>query len=208
MSHYSMSFNLSPARPGPGLTGRLIIAMPQLGGGPFDQSVVLICRHDQAHAYGLILNKPILGLAAKDAITDIRLRPSLTSENAPIYFGGPCDTELGTVLHSPEHQGPQTIRVGTDFAVTKTQDALGRLMGDQVRPQHSRVFAGHAGWSPGQLDDELRRNVWLDIPATADLVFKTPPKDLWDAAIGLAGISSSSLSAMSADTKAGARPLN
>ena len=206
MSDYSLSFTTTGG--GPGLTGRLIIAMPQLGGGPFEKSVVLICSHDEAHAYGLIINKPILGLAAQDAIADIRLRPALTGENAPIYFGGPCDTNHGAVLHTPEHEGPKTRRVGTEFSITKTRDALERLMGDQIRPRESRVFAGHSGWAPGQLDDELRRNVWLDMPAAADFVFKTPADQLWDKALETIGIAQSSLSAMSADTSAGTRPLN
>lgn len=191
-----------------GLAGRLLIATPQLMDGPFAQSVVLICAHDREHAYGLILNKLIEGVAAQDAIPDLRLSPAHIGQSAPLHFGGPCDTRRGAVLHSAEFKNPDTLFVPGGLAVTTTRDALVRLMGDQVRPQRSLLFAGHAGWSAGQLDDELRQHAWLDIPATPAFVFDTPPEGMWAAALAKLGITPSSLSALGADRAAGSRPLH
>jgi putative transcriptional regulator len=190
-----------------GLTGRLLISMPSLDDGPFAQSVVLICQHDETHAFGLILNKPVLGVLARDAVADIRLSPAINAEEAPIFFGGPCDPQRGIVLHSNEFASEDTLAVPPAFGITATREALERLHGDQLRPQTSRLMAGHAGWEAGQLDDELRHNYWLDISATPELVFHTPAESLWETALEQAGLNALDLSALCADSSAGTRPL-
>lgn len=196
------------AMPDIGLAGRLLIAMPHLPAGPFARAVVLIARHDQRHAMGFILNKPIVGLTAEDAVMDVRLSPAMTGRRAPVFYGGPCETGRGAVLHSVEYQSPATVRIGRHFALTRTRHALERLHGDRLRPRTSRLIAGHAGWAPGQLDEELRQNTWLDLPASPDLVFRTPPAEMWETALEGLGITESSLWAMGTDEGAGSRPLN
>ena len=191
-----------------GLRGRLLVALPQLKSGPFARSVVLICQHDQHHAFGVMVNKPISGLSAKDAVTEIRLSPALTAETAPVYFGGPCESQRGFVLHSADYHGPMTLTIADKFGLTGTSDALERLLGDQIRPQTSRLIAGYAGWSAGQLDDEIRRHYWLDLEANPNIVFGQPPEEMWDAALAQIGVSASSLSALGLDSDASRRPLN
>ena len=191
-----------------GLSGRLLISVPQLDDGPFEKSVVLIASHDTEHAFGVIVNKPIAGLMAADAVAEVRLSPSLTAETAPVFFGGPCDPQRGMVLHSDEYQSKETILAGNGLALTATRDALERLYGDQLRPHSSRLIAGHAGWAAGQLDEELRRNFWLDMPATPDFVFGEAPETMWDTAFAQLGIDQTSLSALSMGDPTDLAPLN
>lgn len=191
-----------------GLTGRLLVSMPHLNDGPFEKSVVLIATHDCDHAFGIIVNKPIAGLFAADAVKDVRLSPALTAEEAPVYFGGPCEPQKGIVLHSSDYQGQDTVKVGNDLALTTSKDALERLHGDLLRPQTSRLLAGHAGWSAGQLDDELKRNFWLDLPASAEFVFGQSPETMWEAAIERIGITPESLAALAVQEPVAERPLN
>ncbi|RFB04997.1 YqgE/AlgH family protein [Parvularcula marina] len=193
---------------GPGLSGRLLISVPSLDDGPFEKSVVLIARHDTEHAFGVIINKPIAGLMAADAVKEVRLSPSLTAESAPVFFGGPCDPQKGIVLHSTEYQSEETIPAGNGMALTATRDALERLYGDQLRPQTSRLIAGHSGWSAGQLDEELRRNLWLDMEATAEFVFRTEPSLMWEAAFKSLGVEPVSLSALNTSDPSQLSPLN
>ena len=193
---------------GPGLSGRLLISVPSLDDGPFEKSVVLIARHDTEHAFGVIINKPIAGLMAADAVKEVRLSPSLTAESAPVFFGGPCDPQKGIVLHSTEYQSEETIPAGNGMALTATRDALERLYGDQLRPQTSRLIAGHSGWSAGQLDEELRRNLWLDMEATAEFVFRTEPALMWEAAFKSLGVEPISLSALNTSDPSQLSPLN
>ncbi|WP_370336941.1 YqgE/AlgH family protein [Parvularcula marina] len=193
---------------GPGLSGRLLISVPSLDDGPFEKSVVLIARHDTEHAFGVIINKPIAGLMAADAVKEVRLSPSLTAESAPVFFGGPCDPQKGIVLHSTEYQSEETIPAGNGMALTATRDALERLYGDQLRPQTSRLIAGHSGWSAGQLDEELRRNLWLDMEATAEFVFRTEPALMWEAAFKSLGVEPVSLSALNTSDPSQLSPLN
>lgn len=193
---------------GTGLAGRLLVSIPQMDNGPFAKSVVLMISHDTDHAFGIIVNKPIIGLMAADAIYEVRLSPALTSENAPVYFGGPCDTQRGMVLHSAEYRGQDTRKVGQNLAITTTKDALERLYGEELRPQTSRLIAGHAGWTGGQLDDELRRNFWMDMEATAEFVFGEPVETMWEAAYRQMGVDISSLSALNAFDHGYMSPLN
>lgn len=191
-----------------GLAGRLLISVPQLNDGPFEKSVVLIARHDREHAFGVIINKPIAGLFAADAVAEVRLSPALTAEDAPVYFGGPCSPQKGIVLHSSEYESGSTVKVTQGLALTATKDALERLHGDQLRPQTSRLIAGHSGWSAGQLDDELRRHYWLDMPATPDFVFGEDPANMWDAAYAQLGVSPSSLATLHTGQDKPVTPLN
>ena len=171
---------------GPGLSGRLLISVPSLDDGPFEKSVVLIARHDTEHAFGVIINKPIAGLMAADAVKEVRLSPSLTAESAPVFFGGPCDPQKGIVLHSTEYQSEETIPAGNGMALTATRDALERLYGDQLRPQTSRLIAGHSGWSAGQLESEilsrngrLNSDAWLTTTLNANTVFGMKYQNRW-----------------------------
>ena len=191
-----------------GLAGRLLISVPQLEDGPFEKSVVLIARHDREHAFGVIVNKPIEGLQVGNAVKEVQLSPSLTSENAPVFFGGPCEPQRGIVLHTDEYASEETIPAGNGLCLTATRDALERLRGDQLRPQTSRLIAGHAGWSAGQLDDELRRNFWLDMPASPDFVFGTDVETMWEAAFERIGVSPASLSALGSLGDSDPAPIN
>lgn len=191
-----------------GLAGRLLVSMPQLDDGPFAKSVVLICSHDRDHAFGLIVNKPIDGLHAGNAVEGIRLECAVTLRDAPVYFGGPVERERGLILHTGSFKTETTTAISPTLGLTASRNALERLHGDQLRPETSRLVAGHAGWSAGQLDDELRRQFWLDLDARPALVFDPDPKSLWQRCFDEIGISQTSLSALSLDERPADRPLN
>lgn len=156
------------------LRGRLLLDGGKLQGSWFHRTVVLVCQHDAQGAFGLVLNRPA-GTQVCEALPG-DLPDTLKSQ--PLYVGGPVQPGALSFLHGdaflPEgsvmagidlgHSLEQLVDLATDFSVTR------RLL----------VFAGYAGWSPGQLDDEIRRDAWLLHPATPELVFDPNPRTLWD----------------------------
>ncbi len=195
---------------GIGLAGRLLVSLPQLDEGPFAQSIVLICEHDEEHAFGVIVNKPVAGLMAVDAVAELPMASDAAASpaGAPVYFGGPCEPQRGFVLHTSAYESEGTVEIPGGFGLTGTRDALEHLYGDRLTPDTARLVAGHAGWSAGQLDDELRRHCWLDLPADPELVFGTPDDEMWNRAIDALGLDATQLTALSVDHRAGSRPLN
>ncbi|MGV6819333.1 MAG: YqgE/AlgH family protein [Parvularcula sp.] len=192
-----------------GLTGRLLVAMPQMTGSLFDRSVILICQHDQEHAFGLILNRRMDGIQARDAVDRIGIEPGVTAGDHPLYIGGPVAPRSGFILHTLDYMSEETQIVPGGFGVTTNRKAFERLKGDQVSPKSSKLFAGYSGWSAGQLEDELRRGLWLDGEARPDLVFGESPEDLWQRTLNHLGLTEAVLWSMSSSASQGDRqPLN
>ena len=156
------------------LRGQLLLDSGELRGSFFNRSVVLICQHDDQGAFGLVLNQPSPNKVGEMLVADL---PD-TIKELPLYLGGPVQTSALSYLHSdvflPDanvmpnlslgHSLEELVDLGQSFATT----------------QQIRLFAGYAGWSPGQLESELKRKAWLTHPATLDLVFRTDPTDLWN----------------------------
>ena len=179
---------------GSGLAGRFLIAMPQLDGGPFAQSVVLICSHDEEHAFGLVVNKPIQGLNVSDIVSEMDIDPSPSSLMRAVHFGGPVDMQRGALLHSLDYRTDETLIVAPSVGLTATRPAL-QAINDDEGPRDAVLFMGHAGWGPGQLDDEIKSNVWLDADGDPSFIFGGDPDGAWDHALTTLGVSEALLSA-------------
>jgi putative transcriptional regulator len=153
------------------LKGHLLIA----GGGLYDdnfrQTVVLVGAHDENGAVGVILNRP-LEVAVGDAI------PALAEIAGPgeaLFGGGPVETDQPVLLIDSGDAGVLDVPVFGD---------VGFMTGDvspEVRAvlRRARVFVGHAGWGPGQLDAEVAADAWIVESASVEDVFTTRPSSLW-----------------------------
>lgn len=155
------------------LRGQLLIAGATLPDPNFARAVVLICEHSDEGALGLILNRP--GDVTVDEAA-LELVP-LAGGDTVIDIGGPVQPEALLVL--AEFDDP------TEQAGMHISGALG-IMGDrgtiEELVEHTdrvRVFAGYAGWGPGQLDSEVDRDDWFVAPAGNDDVFDTDAELLW-----------------------------
>jgi putative transcriptional regulator len=163
---------------GASLTGRLLVAAPRLVDPNFARSVVLVCRHDDDGALGLILNRPT-ALAVAEAL------PAWVEALAPpnvVFLGGPVQPEMAVALALllPEHAG----RADSEHW-TPIDERLGLLnlsappAGEVGCLERLRVFAGYAGWSEGQLDFEVSAADWFVLPAEGDDPFSAAPGGLW-----------------------------
>lgn len=155
------------------LKGQLLLDNGRLGGSFFHRAVLLICQHDAEGAFGLVLNRPT-GQKIRDALTS-NLPDSLKASD--LFLGGPVQAGAMSYLHSDTFL--PDANVIPNLSVSHSLDDLMDLADSFSPTQQLKVFAGYAGWSPGQLDDEMRRDTWLTHPASVEMVFHTPVEELW-----------------------------
>lgn len=178
------------------LTNQFLIAMPGMADGNFAGAVVYMCEHTENGALGLVINRPIeIKLKNLFEKVDLNLDREDLSER-PVYFGGPVQTERGFVLH--ESLGDEgghyssTIKIPGGLEMTTSRDVL-EALSHGAGPKRVFITLGYAGWSAGQLEDEISRNGWLTVDADAQVIFDTPVEQRYDKALSLLGIQRSFL---------------
>jgi putative transcriptional regulator len=174
------------------LTDQFLIAMPNMRDDNFSGAVVYLCEHNANGALGLVINRPTeLPLQELFQKVDLKLdRADLV--NAPVYFGGPVQTERGFVLHDRlDAEGGHynsTMKIGAaGLEMTTSRDVLEALAGG-AGPKRVFVTLGYSGWSAGQLEDEISRNGWLTVKARPEVIFDTPVEQRYDKALSLLGV--------------------
>ncbi len=175
---------------------QFLIAMPGMVDDNFAGTVVYICDHTSNGAMGLVVNRPTdVDLATLFDKIDLKLEIQ-PKASEPVYFGGPVQTDRGFVLHEQseaEHTShySSSLRVPGGLAMTTSKDILQEVAAGHG-PQRFLMTLGYAGWSAGQLEDEIARNGWLNIPAPAEelvhIIFDTPDEYKYENVLGLLGV--------------------
>lgn len=175
------------------LTNHFLVAMPSLEDPNFRESVTLICEHNAQGALGIMINRP-MNVVLDDILKQLALTAQdLTTGTTPVHMGGPVQPERGFVIHEPQGEWESTLKVGDSLGVTTSRDVLAALAAGSG-PKRTFVALGYAGWSAGQLDEEIKSNSWLSMPADAGIIFETPVEQRWQAAARLLGVDLSLLS--------------
>ena len=181
-------------------TNQFLIAMPSLRDGTFAGTVVYLCEHTEKGALGLVINKPI-DITLKNLFEKVELtleRPDLAE--APVFFGGPVQTERGFVLH--ERLGGEggegghynsSLQIPGGLEMTTSKDVL-EALSSGAGPKKILVTLGYSGWGAGQLEDEMSRNGWINVGAEPGIIFDTPVEQRYDKALSLLGIDAHMLS--------------
>ena len=182
------------------LTNQFLIAMPGMGDGTFAGTVVYLCEHTEKGALGLVINKPI-DIKLKNLFEKVEL--TLDREDlahAPVYFGGPVQTERGFVLH--ERLGGEagegghyssSLQIAGGLEMTTSKDVL-EAISSGAGPKKVLVTLGYSGWAAGQLEEEIGRNGWINVEAEPGIIFDTPVSQRYDKALSLLGIDAGMLS--------------
>ena len=155
------------------LQGQLLLDGGKLQGSFFQHSVVLICQHNAEGAFGLILNRSTETKVGEAMVANL---PNLLKEQ-PLFIGGPVQPTALSFLHSDLFV-PQA-NVMLNLSLGHSLDALMEIGESYSATKKVRLFAGYAGWTSGQLEKEMARKDWLVHPASLDLIFEVPPKELW-----------------------------
>ena len=176
------------------LTHHFLIAMPAMADPYFTRTLTYICEHNDQGALGVVVNRPI-DMTLRSLFDRLSLPIGDNGiGDAPIYFGGPVQTDRGFVLHEPAGSWQATLRVRDAVGLTTSKDIL-EAVGRGEGPKRLLVTLGYAGWAAGQLEHELGQNAWLSIEAEGDkILFDTPADERLPAALSLLGIDLASLS--------------
>lgn len=177
----------------PYLSGQFLLAMPGMGDPRFERSVIAMCTHDNAGAFGLCLHLPMDDISVPGLMRQLDIDPGELPET-PVLMGGPVEPQRGFVLHSPDFAGLDTRHVAGRWAVTGTRDVL-EAIAQGKGPRQWLVMLGYSGWGEGQLEMELAHNGWFTTPATEALIWSTPPAERWKAGFASAGVDVALLSA-------------
>jgi putative transcriptional regulator len=172
------------------LTNHFLIAMPGLQDAVFARSVVYVCEHNERGALGLVINKPSdIDLRQLFEKVDLPLHRADLSA-APVFQGGPVQTERGFVLHEALGDTAaaynSTLAIPGGLAMTTSKDVL-EAMADGAGPRKVLITLGCSGWQAGQLEDEIGRNGWLTVGADPVVIFDTPIEARYHRALSLLG---------------------
>ena len=173
------------------LTNHFLIAMPGMEGDTFAGTVIYLCEHTEKGALGLVINKPI-DIKLKNLFEKVELtldRDDLAE--APVYFGGPVQTERGFVLHEPLGDDSvhynSSLQIPGGLEMTTSKDVL-EALSNGAGPKKVLVTLGYSGWGAGQLEEEMKRNSWINVSAAPEIIFDTPVEQRYDKALSLLGI--------------------
>ncbi|MBL8670113.1 MAG: YqgE/AlgH family protein [Alphaproteobacteria bacterium] len=175
------------------LTGKLLIAMPQMPDQRFARTVIYMCAHSAEGAMGLVLNKLVPSLTFPELLQQLSIESKSPTEQIRVHFGGPVETGRGFVLHSADYLRDGSLSVADGIALTATIDILRSIASGQG-PRRSLLALGYAGWGPGQLDSEITQNGWLHAPADEALLFDRDLDRKWERAIAKLGFAPEMLS--------------
>jgi putative transcriptional regulator len=156
------------------LQGKLLVSSPALIDPNFRKTVVLITHHDEEGAMGLVLSRPSQ-VAAVEAVPGLRDVPG---GGDPVFVGGPVHPDAFMAVAEFEDVNESAAQIFGDIGFLPAQADPSEL---DVR--HVRLFAGYAGWGPGQLEMELEEPSWIVVVAEAGDPFADDPDELWRAVI-------------------------
>jgi putative transcriptional regulator len=184
------------------LDGQLLLAMPGMPDERFERSVIYLCAHSHEGAMGIIINRRAPSVNFSELLIQLEvikpddaIRLPEKAGIVPVLKGGPVETGRGFVLHSNDfYIDNSTLPIDEDVSLTATVDIL-RAIANGAGPGRAVLALGYAGWSAGQLENEMQQNSWLTCPADASLVFDSPVELKYDLAFRKLGINQSHLSA-------------
>jgi putative transcriptional regulator len=166
----------------PSLVGQLLVAAPEMGDSRFYHAVILVVRHDQNGALGIIINRPVEDRSLASLLEALGQDAAGVVGSVRIFAGGPVQPEIGFVLHSTDYHRPETVDIDGRVAVTSSPQVL-RDIANRQGPSKSLVAFGYAGWRSGQLEGELGQRAWLTAEDDEKLIFDEDRDAVWGQAM-------------------------
>ena len=166
------------------LKDHFLVASPWLGDPNFHGGIVYICDHGDDGTFGLLINQP-LDVSLGEILEQLDMDGGHLE--VPVFAGGPVQQERGFVLHPPGGDWQSSVAVSDCIQVTTSRDIL-QAIGNDAGPERYLVALGYAGWSAGQLEEELAGNAWLACTASDVLLFDTPWQDRYKSVLARMGI--------------------
>jgi putative transcriptional regulator len=187
---------LGMAKGGPGyLDGQLLVAMPTMQDERFARAVIYVCAHSSEGAMGIVINQPAQNIRFPDLLVQLDVIPSSGLIELPnqadavrVLKGGPVETGRGFVLHTADFFiENSTLPIEKGICLTATLDIL-KAIARGKGPANAVLALGYAGWAPGQLENEIQANGWLNCDADSELLFGPNTEGKYNQAMRKIGI--------------------
>ena len=162
--------------------GKLLVARPGMPDGRFRKSVILLVKHSEKGAFGLIVNRVVQKIPLAKLFRSFDIKPPRDTSQVDIHYGGPVSPDSGFVLHTREHELDVAHEVSKNVAISSV-DVVLQSMVQGRRPMKIVVVIGYAGWGAGQLESEMRRGDWYTAPADPDILFDADHASKWSRAM-------------------------
>lgn len=184
------------------LKGQFLVATPGMGDDRFRDAVIYLVGHGEDEgAMGLVVNQSLEDMRFADILEELNLGEKDELIHLPadvrdrrVMRGGPVQRSRGFVLHSPDYfRHDNSYPVSDEVCLTATLDVL-KAIAFKNAPADALFALGYCGWSPGQLEEEIKSNGWLTVPYSRDLLFDVPIEQRYDAALGHLGVTRATLS--------------
>jgi putative transcriptional regulator len=181
------------------LAPALLLSMPQLADPNFNRTVVLLCRHNDEGAFGLVVNRPVM--TSGPVMVQVRTEAATerqtleTSEELQVWVGGPVEPQRSWILVGHDDDAAERERgvsIVDGLYLSTSPELLRRVLGP-TPPDRTRLIVGYSGWKSGQLEAELRASAWLTSEVDRELIFGTPPDRMWETALRRLGADPSTL---------------
>lgn len=165
------------------LAPALLVSMPQLLDPNFCRTVVLLIKHSDEGAFGLVINRPLVTTGRVVVNVDVVEQLS-TDRELQVWIGGPVEPQRSWMLvgETDEAEAVQGMRISDRLYLSTSPDLLRRLL-EPSPPVRARLIVGYSGWGSGQLEAELEASAWLLSDIDPDLIFNTPSERMWETAI-------------------------
>jgi putative transcriptional regulator len=183
------------------LDGQMLIAMPMMSDERFARTLVYICAHSSEGAMGIVVNQPAQNVKFPDLLVQLEVIPEAeriqlhgSAGEVKVLKGGPVETGRGFVLHSADFFiENSTLPIDEGICLTATLDIL-KAIARGKGPSNAILALGYAGWAPGQLEQEIQQNGWLNCPADSELIFGIDVEHKYERALAKLGIDPAMLS--------------
>ena len=175
------------------LTGKILVSMPTLEDERFFKTVIYMCAHSSEGSMGIIINKKIDYDLYPDLLEQLGIDKPLNNKKLFIRYGGPVESGRGFVLHSDDMMRKETLNIDKGVALTSTAEFFDDLAIGKG-PKNSILALGYAGWSPGQLEDEIVQNSWMTLSVDTKFLFDDEVSTKWINAYKIMGVDPNNLS--------------
>ena len=154
------------------LENQFLIAMPQLSGSYFENSVTYLWKHSEDGALGIVINKP-LSASVTDIFDELNIVCDIDKSliaHKQLLEGGPVEKDKGFIIHDSDSYWDSSIAVVPGITVCTSKTILEDIA-NGTGPKNYLIALGCAGWGAGQLEEEINANAWLTVPAKSELIF-------------------------------------
>src|SRR4051794_19980301 len=172
------------------LAPSFLLSMPQLLDPNFNRTVVLLCKHSEEGAFGLVVNRPLVTegpvvVEVRAAADAVGRKTEVSEHELQVWVGGPVEPQSSWILDGDDSdlaEERRGVRVAEGLYLSTSPDLLHRILGP-APPPRTRLIVGFSGWGPGQLEQELAESAWLISDIDHEVLFATPADQMWETAI-------------------------